>query len=72
MDVQKAQMSDIDALVDMRLRYLGEDLGQLENYRHKSHTESTTKATIQYGTFVSERQGYPTKMYPGVHDSGEG
>ena len=30
MDVQKAQMSDIDALVDMRVRYLTEDHGRLE------------------------------------------
>ena len=30
MDVQKAQMSDIDELVDMRVRYLTEDHGRLE------------------------------------------
>ena len=30
MDVQKAKMSDIDALVDMRVRYLTEDHGRLE------------------------------------------
>ena len=30
MDVQKAQISDIDALVDMRIRYLTEDHGRLE------------------------------------------
>ena len=30
MDVQKAQISDIDALVDLRVRYLTEDLGRLE------------------------------------------
>ena len=30
MDVQKAQISDIDALVDLRIRYLTEDHGRLE------------------------------------------
>ena len=30
MDVQKAQISDIDALVDLRIRYLTEDYGRLE------------------------------------------
>ncbi len=30
MDVQKAQISDIDALVDLRIQYITEDHGQLE------------------------------------------
>ena len=30
MDVQKAQISDIDTLVDLRIRYLTEDHGRLE------------------------------------------
>ena len=30
MDVQKARISDIDALVDLRIRYLTEDHGRLE------------------------------------------
>ena len=33
----------------------------------ESQTDSTTKATIQYGSFVSEHRSYQTKMYPGVH-----
>ena len=30
LDVQKARISDIDALVDLRIRYLTEDHGRLE------------------------------------------
>ena len=44
MDVQKARISDIDTLVDLRIQYLTEDHGRLE----KQDTETIAKKLPEY------------------------